>query len=784
MFFVRARQVGILLICGVLMVTGVSVPAAQAQAPANPPYTLKTEPADLSAARNGDPVRITVSGLASGAQASLRVCPKTLPDNLIKVAGKPPWARDNSVSARVRAYCGELKDEFIANAAHMDSATGRRSSRTGDIVIDTQIPLGASTPKPIIWDPLYTTFNKNAEGQADKPPTVSWAENPDVVDPVTGAKTRNKYSFRCDENNPCSVAVTITAKNADGAFVTWIDSSIAFTPTQQAIGVEGCKGAGQNTISASMPERLGRSAVAWNQALCAPTQAEQPANIVSETENAGLTAFDKGTSDLVITGSGNALATQTVRDRQYIPVGINAAVVAAVGWSPTDTDDNGSSLNAKFTGTLRFTHDEVANMVTKGGQQPDLDGRGGIFRNGTALVGRNPGLAAVTRENAANAASARAGAESLDFFGVTGESGPGTVPLALSKVLAGAAPSAWLFPKKGIEYFGELDGKSPGVISDLNALDPGARSLHNVDAKTGQLAVRKTVQNGVVGTGFVCTGGCMSWVVTDLATARAYGWAPVALPDGKGNFVAPTRESLQLAADSMQVGADGTVQPGTVTKDGAYPLTFVEYLAAPVNPLIDATCKPMTEKQAQLKAVAELASGYGQSLLPPGMTPLSPGLAATVSARVAKIGTGTVQEACQEREEAKNPPPAGGNGATTAANSSLAGPTGGTGSPAGTSATAAATGPAPAAAPTPESVLAAKNLAESIDIPKFPGAGVLGALIPLVALVILATLPSATAYLAAGRPVPRWLVVALAEIAAAFAMLFGLLRRKTAGGAA
>ncbi|QXV59069.1 hypothetical protein CVV72_20110 [Amycolatopsis sp. TNS106] len=784
MFFVRARQVGILLICGVLMVTGVSVPVAQAQAPANPPYTLKTEPADLSAARNGDPVRITVSGLASGAQASLKVCPQVLPDNLIKVAGKPPWLRDSSVSARVNAYCGGLKDEFIANSAHMDSATGRRSSRTGDIVIDTQIPLGSSTPKPIIWDPLYTTFTKNAEGQADKPPTVSWAANPDVVDPATGAKTRNKYSFRCDENNPCSVAVTITAKNADGAFVTWIDSSISFTPSQQELGVKGCKGAGQHTLSASMPERLGRTAVAWNQALCAPTQAEQPANIVSETEDAGLTAFDKGDSDLVITGSGNALATQTVRDRQYIPVGINAAVVAAVGWSPTDSDDNGSSLNAKFTGTLRFTHDEVANMVTKGGQQPDLDGRGGIFRNGTPLVGRNPALASVTRENEANAARARAGAESLDFFGVTGESGPGTIPLALSKVLAGAAPAAWVFPRKGTDYFGELDGKSPGVIADLNALDPGSLSLHNVDAKTGQLAVRKTVQNGVVGTGFVCTGGCMSWVVTDLATARAYGWAPVALPDGKGNFVAPTKESLQLAADSMQVGADGTVQPGTVTKDGAYPLTFVEYLAAPVNPLIDATCKPMTEKQAQLKAVAELASGYGQSLLPPGMTPLSPGLAATVPARVAKIGTGTVQESCQEREEAKDPPPAGGNGATTAANSSLTGPTGGTGSPAGTSATAAATGPAPAAAPTPESVLAAKNLAESIDIPKFPGAGVLGALIPLVALVILATLPSATAYVAAGRPVPRWLVVALAEIGAAFAMLFGLLRRKSAGGVA
>lgn len=783
MFFVRARRVGIVLICGVLAVAGVSVPAAQAQIPASPSYSLKTEPADLSAVRNGDPVRITLSGLPSGASASLKVCPKDVPDNLIKAGAKAPWLPDAVLGNRVRQYCGQFKDEFIGESAQMDSAASRRSSRSGDIVIDTQVPLGASTPHSIVWDPQYTTFVKPKENEPEKPPKVSWANNPVVVDPVTGAETRNMYSFKCDEANPCSIAVSITAKNSAGASVSWVDDTLEFTPARPEIGVKGCKGAGQNTLSASMPERLGRTAVAWNQALCAPTQAEQSANIVSETEDAGLTAFDKGTSDLVITGSGGALASQTVRARQYVPVGVNAAVVAAVGWSPTDLDDNGASLNAKFTSTLRFTHDELANMFTKGGEGPSADGRGGIFKNGSPLVNRNQALSAVTRGNEISAANARAGyGETTDFFGATGESGPGTVPLALSRALAGAAPASWVFPKKGEDYYGELDGKSPGVISDLNVLDPGKNSLHNVDAKTGQLSVRKTVQNAVVGTGFLCTGGCMNWVITDLATARAYGWAPVAIPDAKGNFVAPTEQSLQSAADSMKVGDDGTVQPGTVTKDGAYPLTFVEYLAAPVNPLIDATCKPMAEKQGQLKEFANVAIGFGQALVPPGMVRLTPALAATAAERAAKIGTGTAEKACQEKEEAKNPPPPGSNGATPVSNPSLNSPSGGPGSSAGTP--AAATGPAPAAAPTPESVLAAKNLAESIDIPKFAGAGVLGALIPLIALMILATLPSATAYVAAGRPVPTWLTRALAEIGAAFAMLFGLLRRKPSGGVA
>ncbi len=779
MFLVRARRVGIVLICGMLAVAGVSVPAAQAQAPADPPYTLKTEPADLSAVQNGDPLRITLSGLAKGARAKLVICPKDVPDNLMKKVFVPPWNKDSTLLTRVAAYCqDEFGDEFIGKNAGMQSMERVRSSTTGDVVFDTTIPRGTLRPHAVAWDPLYTTYEK-AVNPGDKFPKVPWADNPAVVDPVTGAKTRRQFSFTCDENNPCTVAIQITAQDATGRTVTWVDDSIKFTPYLPGIGVKGCKGIGRHTLDASMPERLGRAAVAWNQALCAPTQAEQPANIVSETEDTGLTAFDKGASDLMITGSGSALAVQSVRSREYVPVGINAAVIAAVGWSPTDVDDEGNPLSSKLTGTMAFTHDELANMFTKGGQNPDTAGRGGIFRNGTPLVDRNPALAAVKdgQPDGVIAVNRRAGyGGNPDFFGVTGESGTGTIPFALSKVLSGKAPESWVFPALGKDYFGELNGKSPGVIADLSVLDPGKSQVHNVDAKTGQLSVRKTVDNAVAGRGGDCAGGCVNWVITDLATATINRWTPVAIPDGKGNFVAPTEQSLQAAADSMKVGADGTAEAGTVSTDGAYPLTFVEYLAVPVNPLIDATCKPMTEKQAGLKSFATLASGFGQTLLPPGMARLSPALAATATERVAKIGTGSVEKACQEKEEAKNPPSPGANGVTPAASPSPNSPSGGPGASAGTPAAASA-GSAPAVAPTPESVAAAKNLAESIDIPRFAGAGALGALIPLVALVILATLPSATAYVAAGRPVP-------AGLTRAFAALLGLLRRKSSGGVA
>ncbi len=747
-----------MLFCGVLAVSLIAVPSAQAQTtPDHPAYTLKTEPADLSAVQNGDPLRITLSGLPKGASAKLVICPKDVPDGLIKVATKEPWLAEHTLLTRVTSYCaGGFGDELTGRPAGMQLMTRKRSSTTGNIVFDTAIPRGSSQPRPVAWDPLYTTFDK-AEKPEDKFPKVPWADNPVVsVDPVTGAKTRKRqFSYQCDDTSPCTIAVQITAQNPDKKTVTWIDESTKFTPFAPGLGVKGCKGIGQSSLNSSVPERFGRTMVSWNQALCAPTQSEQPANIVSETEDTGLTAFDKGESDIAVTGTGGALAAQTVRSRQYVPLGLNAVVVAAVGWAPTETSDDGAKLNSRVASTFSFGYDDVAGMLTKGGERPDEGGRAGIFRDGSALVGRNAAMAAVTGVNGQSAV-ARSGAldPATGFFGVTGESGKGTIPLALSQVLVKNAASSWVFREMpNDKYYGELNGKSPGVITDLGQLDPGEFRLHNVDAKIGQLSVRKTVDGVVIGNGAECaTGGCLSWVLTDLATAKAYGWTPVALPDGKGASVAPTEQSLLAAAASMKAGDDGTLQTGTVTAAGAYPLTFAEYLTVPVNPLVDATCKPMTAKQAQLKAFADLAAGNGQGLLSPGMVPLSKDLKAVATERVAKIGTGTPEGACKEKEEAKNPPPPGSGGTgtgTPVANPSLNSPSGTTGSSAG--APAAAGTPAAAAAPTPASVQAAKLVADGVDIPKFAGAGVLGALIPLLALVALATLPSATAFFAAGR---------------------------------
>ncbi|WP_410626735.1 hypothetical protein [Amycolatopsis sp. cmx-8-4] len=759
MSFVLLRRVGLVLACGVLAVLGSAVPPPAGAQESPPAYSLKTVPADLSHVQDGDPLQVVVSGLPAGSLALLKVCPTQLPDNLLKPdfsSGALEWVPDHDFGSRVRGYCAEeFSDELTGQRSGTHNVTRVRSRTSGDVAFSVTVPRGQSKPGFVGFDPKYTNF--------DKSDSFPWADNPLVsTDPNTGTQIRTRsWTYSCDENTPCALTLEIVGTDATGVPFDVFDNSRVFRPAAPGLAVRGCGGIGAQTLNASMPERFGRTAVAWNQLLCGPTGGSQPTTIVGETEDAGLKSFDTGGSDLAVTGSGSALATQTVRAREYVPAGLNAAVVAAVGWSPTDADDNGSPLISQVTTPFSMTFDELALMLSHGGQNPDSTGRGGIFRDDSAFVARNPVLAKIQASPLPSEflnPVVRAGADPTGlFWGLTGEAGIGTVPATIGGVLTRTAPASWKFPDLK-EIYGAAAGKSPGAVTDLGVLDPGKNPQHNVDAKVGQLAVRKVVDGVMTGTSSSCFGGCLDWVVTDLATARAYGWTPVALPNASGKFVEPTEASLQAAASSMKEGPDGTLQPGTATDPAAYPLTFAEYLAAPVNPLVDAQCAPLKAKQEELATVLRMARNGGQGALAPGLAPLTPALAGAAESRAAKVGTGTAAGACQERDDAKNPPPAGstgtGGGVTAASNN-----------PGATSGTpAAVTGPAPAAIPTPASVLAAKNLADSVAIPPFAGAGVLGALIPLLALMVLTTLPSMTAYATAGRPAPPWLRRAVARL--------------------
>jgi hypothetical protein len=763
-FSTALKRVTLVLASGALAVTGLLIaPSASAQPTPTLNYSVRTSIADLAHVLNGDPLRITISGLPANATAEWQICPEVLPDNLVTYREGAP---NHAIKDRFLAYCakGGLNDELSGKAFGGRTLRGR-SAVTGDITFDVPVPRGSITPQVVFFDPAYTSFS---------PSFVKWANNPN----------KKGYSFSCDENHPCSWGLHIMAPPPVGGVRSpeVYDTSIKFAPAAAGIKIQGCGGIGTSTLDASVPERFGRTLVSWNQLLCAPTRAAQPTNIVAENEDNALKSFDTGASTIAITGSGSALAAQHVRDRQYVPVGLNATVVAAVGWSPTDlTDPNPRSvpLESKLTASLKFSWDDLANMLSKGSENPYGPGRGGIFQDTSALVQRNAALAAIRTYDGSyqQGPLKRSGVSVLEGYGgVTGEAGKGTVPLQLSSTLAKSAPASWVYGTGG-EFHDPIDntkvlpgsGTPVGTVTDLTSLNLGAAFVHNVDTKSGKIAVRKQVSGVTLGGGFECVGGCLNWVVTDLATATENGWAPVAVPNGQGGYVAPTPQSLQAAATHLTQGADGSLTPGVTSGDpNAYPLTFVESITAPLNPLVDTNCQPEKAKQDQLTTLLRAATNGGQSAMGPGLIPLSPELLATAQTAAAKVGTGTSAAACKETiiaqaTAAGTPPPAGtGSGAATTIPPGPPGPLGSAGSlgsplPSSTANPLPISLISPTKVPTAASVQDSRKLADSVRIPDFFGAGPLGALAPLLALAALVILPSATAYLMAGRPLPPWL---------------------------
>lgn len=746
----RFRRVAHVLAAGVLAVLGVAVvPAASAQTQPSPlNYQVQVTGADPMNAQDGDSLRITISGLPTRAVANYYVCPEQLPDSLVinkldPVTHTRSWVHDDSMVNRVAAYCGQFNDELSSSSFSGPPKDRGRSAATKNIVFDTYVPRGAATPHAVPYDPGLTDIVKS--------PQFPWPANP-------GNK---KFSFACDENHPCTLTLRITIPwTPTSPAQKVIDSSIRFRASAPGIKIQGCGGIGPSTLTGSMPERFGRTAVDWNQMLCAPTKAAQPVNIVNETEDVGLTSFDKGDTDVVVTGSGGALAAQQVRARSYVPVGLNATVLAAIGWTPDDRDDLGTRLKSRLSDHLAFSWDDLANLLSKGGEQPGSTGRGGIFVDGSALVNRNRALAAIGPSEVGGAADARAGRSDLTFFGVAGEAGPGTVPLVLSSRLNGSP--AWKYARF-VNHQGEpLKGSDGpvGVVTDLNGLNLGDDTAHNVDAKTGRINVRKQVSNATLGNGGDCVNGCVNWVVTDLATATENGWTPVALPNGHGGYVAPTPKSLEAAAAHAEATKDGSIRLVANGDPEAYPLAYVESVAAPVNPLVDASCAPEAAKQAQLAAFLKASINEGQSGMGPGMVPLPPDLLSAAQAASAKVGSGTATASCHEQKEARNPGAAdGGPGAGQPAGATPLG--GGFGGPlprSGSNGPGAAEAAALAMkAPTQASMQEGRSVAAAVQIPLFPGAGVLGALIPLLALVALVFLPPTTGYLTAGKPLPPWL---------------------------
>ncbi len=143
------------------------------------------------------------------------------------------------------------------------------------------------------------------------------------------------------------------------------------------------------------------------------------------------------------------------------------------------------------------------------------------------------------------------------------------------------------------------------------------------------------------------------WVLTDLATAKALDLTPVSLENAKGDFVAPTAESMAAAVTTMEPDANGVLLPdpnATAAATAAaadasaaatvepYPLTYVVYALAPAEPMVDSACVVEADSQALLTSWLTYLVGDGQKNLPAGFQPLTADLHTAALSSIAKVG--------------------------------------------------------------------------------------------------------------------------------------------------
>ena len=115
-------------------------------------------------------------------------------------------------------------------------------------------------------------------------------------------------------------------------------------------------------------------------------------------------------------------------------------------------------------------------------------------------------------------------------------------------------------------------------------------------------------------------------VISDSPLTTRFSLTPALLRNAAGEFVAPTEESIRLAAaDAKGTGVPGIVQPDPGAKvKGAYPLTSYTYAATVPGSLTEASAEAYAGALNYIASAGqELGDGPGQ--LPFGYVPLSDG---------------------------------------------------------------------------------------------------------------------------------------------------------------
>lgn len=523
--------------------------------------------------------------------------------------------------------------------------------------------------------------------------TVEWGPGTDP----------RRFSLTCDIDTPCRLVVDVLVGSQRV-----IDSSTLLTfSTLDPIGA--CGGASADALATGGPDRLLGMWVDLTQGQCQREGVRASTQAVLAGEGDGHRAFGARSADLTYSAVGGHYPDDPAGPRQSVsvPVALNATVIGVLGGYGTDAADWPVGVARPYS-QVRMTMEEMATLFGQG--------QGVFGRFLGAAQARNPELAAgLSLSNTSRTNPlAPATSDAVSWFATRG----------FDELAGGVWRTAPL----------NIDGNPPdvarGVVDSFALADPPfAVALFELYSSYSQLLrVAASVEPSSLGP---------IWVLTDLATARSLDIPTVALQNARGEFVAPTEASLRAAAVDLERQPDGTfLPPVRIDEPGAYPLTFVEHAVAPAEPLLAADCSARTGSQQILAGWLAHLTGPGQALLPAGLVPLTPSLAAAAAESRARVGTAAVTGTCGPTTGTTVPPTTPGGFPTFPS-----GPIGGFSDIPGGVPGSIPIGPG-AGRPTADGGTLeepATELVAAIDVGAEQTAGPLGVIIALVGLALLAT---------------------------------------------
>ncbi len=565
-------------------------------------------------------------------------------------------------------------------------------------------------------------------------------------------------TLQCDQGHPCRFAVAVFTKqgSVDEPPI-FLSVPVTFATAGQ---LTGCSGGGAGGISSTSPGRLGSVVTNWTIGACKAGLgggAALTANVASgQGDASSLEAFASGSSDLAYSavGYGATGAFTPSVDRPYVavPVAIDAVVLGHVA-SYTESSPSGHLVLQGFPQQLRITDAQAAELLGGGPTATDLKWSSPL---GRALVAENPELepALGSGEYYGTSLPITLGAHMKENLGIVVTSTADASSYVATAFFHTVVPSSMVSAKTGST---KRTSVQLGVTADFGTATPP----FNTDPTTGTSLISKALTPGT-GQGFAlvdsATAAAMWGGLSDFAIQ-----APSSIGTGNPVYVAPTEASMDAATTEMIPQADGTLLPNPdatpVNGVQPYPLTFVEYAIAPLQPLLTPACGPRTATQENLKAWLDYITGPGQSLLPVGMQPLTPALEAQAQAAIAKVGAGRVTVPCTT---AKGGPGATGGASPTAAASSSGSASTASAGASGTAGTLASGGPGggaglggkagqPSRASSEGKRRASKHSVVGVDLAGFNRIAQPGWLWPALGVLVLVLLLPGLAYLMSGR---------------------------------